>query len=49
MFKTDNPKLGWDGYANGELVQQGIYYYRLEFVGADDLRHEEKGNIMIIR
>ncbi len=49
LFKTDNPQLGWDGSFGGEYVEQGIYFYRLEFVGSDDLRHEEKGNIMILR
>ena len=49
MFKTDNPQLGWDGSFEGDYVEQGIYFYRLEFVGSDDLRHEEEGNIMILR
>lgn len=49
LFKTDNPQLGWDGKFDGELVEQDLYFYRLEFVGVDELRHEEKGNIMILR
>lgn len=49
LFSTDNPQLGWDGKYMGELVQQDLYFYRLEFVGADELRHEEKGSIMILR
>ncbi len=49
LFKSDNPQLGWDGTFGGQLVEQGLYFYRLEFVGADDLRHKEQGNIMILR
>lgn len=49
LFKTDNPQLGWDGKYQSELVEQGLYFYRLEFIGADELRHEEKGNVMILR
>lgn len=49
VFETDNPQLGWDGTFNSELVQQDLYFYRLEFVGVDELRHEEKGSIMILR
>jgi len=49
MFKTDNPQLGWDGKFDGKPVQQELYFYRLEFVGADELRHEEKGSVMILR
>ncbi len=49
LFKTDNPQQGWDGKYMGELVEQGVYFYRLEFVGSDELRHEESGNIVILR
>lgn len=49
LFNTDNPQNGWDGKFDGELVEQDLYFYRLEFVGVDELRHEEKGNIMILR
>ena len=48
LFKTDNPKIGWDGKFEGQVVEQGLYFFRLEFVGADDIRHEEKGNITIL-
>ncbi|MCC6818287.1 MAG: gliding motility-associated C-terminal domain-containing protein, partial [Bacteroidia bacterium] len=49
LFQTDNPQLGWNGLYMNELVEQGLYFYRLEFVGADELRHEEKGSVMILR
>ena len=49
LFKTNNPQQGWDGKYQSELVEQGLYFYRLEFIGADELRHEEKGNVMILR
>lgn len=49
MFKTDNPQLGWDGKYQGKPVEQDLYFYRLEFIGADELRHEESGSIMILR
>jgi gliding motility-associated-like protein len=49
LFKTDNPQLGWDGKYDGALVEQGLYFFRLEFVGADELRHEEKGQVLILR
>jgi gliding motility-associated-like protein len=49
IFKTDNPQLGWNGQYNGDLVEQDLYFYRLEFVGVDELRHEEQGSIMILR
>ena len=49
LFKTDNPQLGWDGKYQGQPVEQDLYFYRLEFIGADELRHEESGSIMILR
>jgi gliding motility-associated-like protein len=49
LFRTDNPQFGWDGKYGGEVVEQDLYFYRLEFVGVDELRHEEKGSIMILR
>jgi hypothetical protein len=49
MFKTNNPQLGWDGRFENELVPQDLYFYRLEFIGVDELRHAEKGSISILR
>ena len=49
MFKTNNPQLGWDGRFENELVPQDLYFYRLEFIGGDELRHTEKGNVSILR
>lgn len=48
LFSTDNPQIGWDGTYNGSFVPQDLYFYRLEFVGVDELRHEVKGNLMIL-
>lgn len=49
MFSTDNPQLGWNGKFESNNVPQDLYFYRLEFVGVDELRHEEKGSVMILR
>lgn len=49
LFSTDNPQIGWDGTYEGKIVPLDLYFYRLEFVGVDELRHEEKGNVMILR
>ncbi|MES2618530.1 MAG: DUF2341 domain-containing protein [Bacteroidota bacterium] len=49
LFDSRNPQEGWDGKYENELVEQGVYFYRLEFVGVDELRHKEEGNIMILR
>lgn len=48
MYDTKDPKLGWDGKFQGKVVEQGLYFYRMEFIGADELRKEEKGNILVV-
>ena len=48
MFETNNPKNGWNGKFNDKVVEQGLYFFRMEFIGANELRYEEKGNIMIL-
>ena len=49
LFKTDNPQLGWNGKYENEMVPQDLYFYRLEFIGVDEIRHEEKGHVMILK
>jgi gliding motility-associated-like protein len=48
LFETNNPKNGWNGKFNDKIVEQGLYFFRMEFIGANELRYEEKGNIMIL-
>ncbi|MDP2176865.1 MAG: PKD domain-containing protein [Bacteroidota bacterium] len=48
LFETINPQNGWDGKFNNKIVEQGLYFYRIEFIGADELRNEEKGNVLIV-
>jgi len=48
LYETGIPKDGWDGKFKGKLVEQGLYYYRIQFVGANEIRNEEKGNVMVL-
>ena len=38
IFETDNPDVGWDGTFKGEIVQRGVYVWRIE------LEKDEGGN-----
>ncbi len=38
IFETDNPDVGWDGMYKEELVQRGVFVWRIE------LEREEGGN-----
>lgn len=49
LFKSDNPQIGWNGKYENELVPQDLYFYRLEFIGVDEIRHEETGHVMILK
>jgi gliding motility-associated-like protein len=48
IFDTRDPQIGWDGKYNNQVVEQGLYFYRIEFIGADEKRNEEKGNVYVI-
>lgn len=48
LYETGIPKDGWDGKYKGKLVEQGLYFYRIQFVGANEIRNEEKGNVLVI-
>lgn len=48
MFETDNPKNGWNGKFKDKVVEQGLYFFRIEFIGANELRYKEEGSIMIL-
>jgi gliding motility-associated-like protein len=48
VFETKNPQNGWNGKFKDKIVEQGLYFYRIEFIGADEIRNEEKGNVLIV-
>ena len=50
LFETNNMNEGWDGKFQGNIVQNGVYIYRLTFreLGSKK-RTFEKGNIHLIR
>lgn len=49
VFETNDQKLGWDGTFNGELMNTGVFVYRLEGTTIDGESFSQKGNITLIR
>ena len=49
LFKTDNPRSGWDGTRNGADLPQGTYSYIVRVRQASGGLVEEKGVLMLIR
>ena len=38
VFKTEDPKKGWDGRYNGQILQDGVYVYQIRYInGIGDL------------
>lgn len=48
VFTTDNPALYWDGTSNGNLVDDGVYYYILEF-SCEGIKLKKNGFVQVQR
>lgn len=51
VFFSNDPKIGWDGTYNGQLVQSGLYVYRFRYINCEnqDIWLEEKGHVNLMR
>lgn len=49
VFETTDQNQGWDGTFNGELMNTGVFVYRLEGKGYDGKGYSFKGNVTLIR
>lgn len=48
-FQENEPNLGWDGEFRGQLVQPGVYVYRIEVEYGDGVKATFHGDITVIR
>lgn len=48
VFETDDINLGWDGKYKGEYCPQGVYAYKVLYIGTDNLMYEKTGEIMLL-
>ena len=50
IFETHNSEVGWDGYYNGNLMSDGVYVYKIEFIEKENNKsHIETGQLMLIK
>jgi gliding motility-associated-like protein len=49
VFETSDQLIGWDGSYKGELMNTGVFVYRLEGKTYDGKAFSAKGNITLIR
>lgn len=49
LFYTDNPQLGWNGYYNGNVCLDGIYYWIIQYNTVTDESKELKGFLTLIK
>lgn len=49
VFASDNPAFEWDGKYKGVSVPEGVYIYRVEAVGEDNIQYLKEGTITLIR
>ena len=50
IFESHNSDIGWDGSYNGNLMSDGVYLYKIEFVEKENNKtHIETGQLMLIK
>jgi gliding motility-associated-like protein len=49
VFETTDQDKGWDGTFNGDIMNTGVFVYRLEGKGYDGKGYSFKGNVTLIR
>lgn len=48
LFETTDPARGWDGTAQGRIMDPGVYVWRLEW-RQDGTTHERMGHVTVMR
>jgi gliding motility-associated-like protein len=49
VFETTDKNIGWDGTFKGDLMNTGVFVYRLEGKDYDGKGYSMKGNVTLIR
>jgi len=49
MYETNDINKGWDGTANGQECQSGVYVYHVEVISFEDKVYKFDGTITLLR
>jgi gliding motility-associated-like protein len=48
IFKSENPKIGWDGYYQGEMCHEDVYVWKVEGKLYGGVAYSKKGTVTLI-
>ncbi|GDX53083.1 hypothetical protein LBMAG27_21300 [Bacteroidota bacterium] len=49
LFSTKDATVGWDGFYQGQIAEQGVYAYLVQVVDNQGHTAEQKGTVMLLR
>ncbi|MES2778679.1 MAG: gliding motility-associated C-terminal domain-containing protein, partial [Bacteroidota bacterium] len=49
LFETTDMKAGWNGMANGAVLNVDVYIYMVTYTGMDDETHTRSGNVTLLK
>ncbi|MDQ3071973.1 MAG: gliding motility-associated C-terminal domain-containing protein [Bacteroidota bacterium] len=49
LFETENMDIGWDGKFRGQIVQEGMYIYKIYAFGINNSRNEYSGHFYVLK
>jgi gliding motility-associated-like protein len=49
IYESDNLDFRWDGTYQGQPVPEGVYVYKIEGIGENDLPYRRNGTVTLIR
>ena len=49
IFETNDINIGWDGYYNGKICDQGVYVWRAIGRFTNGKQFDVKGNVTLLR
>lgn len=50
VFETDQQMNHWDGKYNGDFVEEGVYFYLIEYrLGCQESLNKKHGNVTVVR
>ena len=50
VFETNNAEIGWNGTFGGEVMSDGMYVYKIDFIEKENNKpHSISGHLMLLK
>ena len=49
VFQSSDIKKGWDGMYKGQMSENNVYVYKVNYIGKDNKSHALTGSVTLIR